>query len=81
MIQVKEKINYEIDWHSDGVCIAEDKNTVLDNRIHYFRMLRNFLEDLDGLDLSEVEEVFRKYNIHFVDIDEIPRVNIDELEI
>lgn len=75
----KKEVNYKIDWH--GFKLGDDIQAqikVLEDRKHYFDMLRRFLLNIKNLGRDEIDEVFEKYNVHFVDIDDIPRVNIDE---
>lgn len=83
MIEIKKEANYVIDWLS--VCNptkeSEDITKIQEDRKHYFNMLRRLLTELSNLNLEEqglIDGVFEKYNVHFVDIDDIERVNIDE---
>jgi hypothetical protein len=80
MIPTKNEVNYKIDWHSGGEYGASPTGNkmVIEDRKHYFEMLRNLLLDLKNLGRDEIDDIFARYNIHFVDIDDIPRVNIDE---
>jgi hypothetical protein len=72
-------INYKIDWHSGSEkVIGENGTSVLDDRKHYFDMLRRFLIDIKNLGRDEIDELFERYNVYLVNIDDIPRVNIDE---
>jgi len=77
MIPIKKETNYMIDWKSHGDTFALEK-TVYENRKHYFQMLRNLLTDLDGLEIAEVSAILNKHNVYFVEIDDFPRVNLDE---
>jgi hypothetical protein len=61
--------NYLINWNGDTAKDAEDK-------IHYFNMLRKMLLELE--EISKVHKILDRYNVYFIDVDEIPRVNIDE---
>jgi hypothetical protein len=90
MIPTKNEVNYKIDWHSIDISSYIDptktnskeayemKAKVLDDRKHYFSMLRKLFQDLKNLGNDKVDDILALYNIHFVDIDDIPRVNIDE---
>jgi len=42
----------------------------------YFKCLRMLLTDLENLGNEKVNELFDKYHVSFVDIDEIPRVGL-----
>jgi len=71
-------VDYKINWHGDGTGIAESGKLIIQDRIHYFSMLRMLIAELRNLGKDEVDDVLEKYNVHFVDIDDIKRVNIDE---
>jgi hypothetical protein len=89
-MRTETKVNYKIDWSGtsispfDKIFSEEDIQSgkahkkIMDDRKHYFQMLRDFLQDLKNLGRDDVDEIFSKYNIHLVDIDDIPRVNIDD---
>lgn len=49
----------------------EDK----EHKVSYFKALRQMIEEIyfNG----SVTPILEKYNIHFIDVDDIPRVNID----
>lgn len=83
-MEIRKEVNYKIDWHAvsntTSYPTSEESQKVLDDRIHYFNMLRRLLQDLQNLGLDNVDEVLAKYKVHFVDIDDIPRVNLDEPE-
>jgi DNA-directed RNA polymerase alpha subunit len=87
----KNEINYKIDWHSEGERPVDaegnylsggvqviGKHPIIEDRKHYFNMLRRFLLDIKNLGRDEIDEIFAKYNVYFVDVDDIERVNIDE---
>jgi len=88
MILVKTEVNYKIDWHGDDreFITADEQEKRVNDRKHYFDMLRRVLIGIDTLlELGpsetlrqDIRGILEKYNIHFVDIDDIPRVNIDE---
>ena len=61
--------NYLINWHGDTSKDVEDK-------IHYFDMFRRMLSELEKVSMAF--NILDKYNVHFIDVDAIPRVNIDE---
>ena len=71
-------VDYKIDWHSEGTGIAKSGELIVQDRQHYFDMLRRFLQELKNIGSDQVDKVFVKYNVHFIDIDEFKRVNIDE---
>jgi hypothetical protein len=84
----KKEVNYKIDWHSfnpkdltsaeqEYDLVKKEFKVVLDRK-HYFSMLRSFLLDIKNLGMDKIDDIFTKYNVHFVDIDDIERVNIDE---
>lgn len=73
----KNEVDYKIDWHSIDP-LKGGHTDILEDRKHYFKMLRNLLLDLKNLGRDEIDDIFIKYNIHFVDIDDIERVNLDE---
>jgi hypothetical protein len=96
MIEVKKEANYRIDWYSFGNKCADERfpsgKKVIEDRKHYFDMLRRFLLDIDALIESanqesktivveRLEAVFKKYNVHFVDVDDVKRVNLDEPQV
>lgn len=68
--------------------IHNETETLLDARKHYFDMLRRFLNEVNAMAEKQASikgdykilNIFKKYNIHFVDVDDIKRVNIDEPE-
>ena len=75
-METRKDTNYVIDWKSNS-----PKAIVA--RAHYLRMLRALLTDLENIDPYEtaangVQRVFKKYNVYFLDIDELARVNLDE---
>jgi hypothetical protein len=80
----RNEVNYKIDWRGNaefGAPLEPGKQApdkIYQDRKHYFAMLRRFLMDVKNLGRDEIDEIFAKYNVHFVDIDDIPRVNIDE---
>jgi len=43
----------------------------------YFKCLRMFIDELDSLCDDDVNEMIEAYNVSFVNIDDIERVNID----
>ena len=65
-----------------------ETETLMDARKHYFDMLRRFLTEIEAITEDEnsfahdtrakIKKVFNKYDVHFVDVDDIKRVNIDE---
>lgn len=83
-MEIRKEVNYKIDWKSDASFGApvDITNTTPDkiyqDRKHYFSMLRRLLQDFKNLGLDRVDDIFAKYKVHFVDIDDIERVNIDE---
>jgi hypothetical protein len=80
MIHTAKEANYKIDWHAaySEEQIHNDPDKIIADRKHYFDMLRRFLQDIKNLGRDEIDEIFARYNVHFVDIDDIQRVNIDE---
>lgn len=84
-MEIKNTVNYKIDWHSSLGAKAESTEEAIKQgvetltaRQHYFRMLRCFLSEVESIGGKKVREIFKKYNVHLVDIDDFPRVNIDE---
>lgn len=88
-MDISIKPNYKIDWHSGGDKKALSGVSVLEDRKHYFDMLRRFLLEVETLIeyanlnnkaivVENLEKVFKRYDIHFVEVDDIKRVNIDE---
>ncbi len=86
----KQINNFE--W-SDNPVMHNDIETLEQARKHYFDMLRRFLKDIEIISDSEIpyhwqhsadlvrkeiKKVFEKYDVHFVDVDDFPRINIDE---
>jgi hypothetical protein len=71
-METKQEVNYKIDWVSSEPSSIQDRKA-------YFQMLREFLEDVKRVigDDGYVNKVFEKWNVHFVDVDDFPRVNID----
>lgn len=81
MMRTEKSVNYAIDWLSvsnPSTSELEQITKIQEDRKHYFDMLRRLLQDLKNLGIDAVDEVLESYNVHFVDIDDIPRVNIDE---
>jgi len=70
-METKPEVNYKIDWVS-----ANEK--AIHNRKEYFQMLRGFLKEVHATDNVEVRSIFEKWSVHFVDLDDFPRVNIDK---
>lgn len=70
MIETRKDTNYLMDWDDPR------------DRINYFRNLRKFMDDLDDMAVSrrldEVLYLMRRWNIYFIEYDEIPRVNLDD---
>lgn len=73
VIETKNTTNYLIDWNSSQ------------DRINYFRNLRKFLSEVDAVGDrypttvgAFIDDVFKRWNVYFIDADEIPRVNLDE---
>lgn len=89
--EVNSKIDWH-SCHSPEGGIREpmhsETETIEQARKHYFDMLRRFLTELDAIKdgdgsddehtTKSIQAVFKKYNVHFVDVDDIKRVNIDE---
>jgi hypothetical protein len=89
MIETKTEVNYQINWNpivaitdETGEAInntaKEITEKVLEDRKHYFDLLRRFLIEINNLGRDEIDDIFKRYNVHFVDIDDIKRVNLDE---
>jgi diketogulonate reductase-like aldo/keto reductase len=81
MMRTEKSVNYAIDWLSvsnPSTSELEQITKIQEDRKHYFDMLRRLLQDLKNLGIDAVDEVLESYNVHFVDIDDFPRVNIDE---
>jgi hypothetical protein len=94
MIETKQRVNVKINWHSahyynnaEPEILRIEK--IVGDRKHYFEMLRRFLSEVDALVeeakkengniiVERIEAVFKKYDVHFVDVDDIKRVNLDE---
>ena len=78
----KNEVNYKIDWHAvsntTDYPTSEASLKILADRKHYFDMLQRFLLDIKNLGQDRIDDIFERYNVHFIDIDDIPRVNIDE---
>ena len=82
MIEHKKETNRLIDWNNPQ------------DRINYFRNLRKFLgeieslcdfseadwerEKCDDIDSRDLRAIFKRWNVYFIDHDDIPRVNLDE---
>ncbi len=78
MIPIKKHTNYLMDWNNPQ------------DRINYFRNLRKFLSRIEGLTdpllgnsgrdycQENLRQILRDWNLYFIDVDEIPRVNLDE---
>ena len=49
----------------------------VEKRKSWLRCLRNMLLDLEGLRVTEVDNIFKKYNVYFLEKDDMPRVNLD----
>jgi len=73
----KFAVNYKMDWDSSGAVIRENGKSVKEERIDYLTVMRQLLEEIDSLGISSVKAIFRKYNVHKVNIDEYPRINVD----
>ena len=43
----------------------------------YFLCLRELLSDLESLNNEKINELFKKYEVSFVEIDDIPRVGLN----
>jgi len=88
MIETRQKVDSRIDWIGDASLNHNNNETVLQARIHYFEMVRSFLRDIESVSNSdipnadlirkEIKKIFEKYNVHFVDVDDFPRINFDE---
>jgi hypothetical protein len=81
-------INHE-DKLAPIVDTLQRRQKIIEDRKHYFDMLHRFLSEIDvlidnakkedGNILPEkLEAIFKRYNVHFVDIDDIKRVNLDD---
>jgi hypothetical protein len=68
-MEIKKTTNYLIDWND-----ISSEDTM--DKIHYFSMLRKLLLEIEKVPMAF--EVLNKFNVYFIDVDEIPRVNIDE---
>ncbi len=85
-METKKDINYKIDWKERATPVSSinpmpDFDRILDDRKHYFNMLRRLIVEIDKCETNEqIKSVFKKYNVYFVDMDEFERVNIDEPE-
>lgn len=82
MIPTKNGTNRLIDWDNP------------EERIGYFQNLRKFLSEIDEAAepqpadpiflgggetiFDRVKNVFKRWNVYFIDVDNIPRVNLDE---
>lgn len=88
-MDISTRLNYKIDWHSGGDKKAHSGVSVLEDRMHYFDMLRRFLGEIEALVeyansnsktiiVEKLEAIFKRYDVHFVEVDEIKRVNLDE---
>lgn len=71
-METKKEVNYLVDW-----CYNEQG---YQDRKNYFLLLRKMLMELEECNLALVEIIFDKYHVHFVDVDDFPRVNIDKPE-
>ena len=49
----------------------------LEGRKVWLKCLREFLWELENIDNQQVKDLIKKYNIYFVEVDELPRVNLD----
>jgi hypothetical protein len=87
MMRTEKIVNYKIDWNATVIKSLGDSvdkiamdvgEKIIADRKHYFDMLRRLLQDLKNLGIDAIDEVLESYNVHFVDIDDFPRVNIDE---
>lgn len=92
MLKISKEVNSKIDWKNgiiepDGEggikpTMHSSQETLEDARKHYFDVLRSFLNDVhtqaERGGFVQILEIFKDYNIYFVDVDDIKRVNIDE---
>ncbi len=69
-MDVRKETNFKIDWES-----STEKAQI--ERKNYLNFIRKFLQDLENLNIAEVKQLMEKWKIHFVDIDNFPRVNFD----
>lgn len=65
------EVNYKIDW-------ASNEPQAIEDRKHYLSMLRRLLIDIKNIGSDLIDDVYEKYNVYIVEIDEFSRVNIDE---
>lgn len=78
-MEVRNSVDYKIDWQKTGELVQNPSGaTIYEDRKHYFDMLRRLIIDLKNLGKDDIDDVFAKYNVYLVDIDDIKRVNIDE---
>lgn len=93
MIETKKEVNSNIDWEAGTseylnpdltYCLPmhNEKETLLEARKHYFGLMRRFLNEVHSQSeqsgFVQITSIFDKYNVHFVDVDDFPRINIDE---
>jgi len=47
------------------------------DRAYLFQAYRNFLKELKALDNIEVNDIFSKWKVEFLELDDFPRINIE----
>jgi hypothetical protein len=79
MKTITKQIDYKINWHAIDP-LKGGHTDILADRKHYFNMLRRFLKEVhkESKPYPMIREIFKRYNVHFVNIDDIERVNLDE---
>lgn len=72
-MELKFSTNHKIDWNADTPEAIADKK-------HWFYLLRAMLIDLEQMDgdVLAVQRLLKKYNVYFIKIDDMPRVNLDD---
>lgn len=92
-MDIKKECNSKIDWmgpamDGDFFIMHTPSETLVEARKHHFSMMRRFLLEIDDISRGQgsfaeitrtrIKRVFEKYNVHFVNVDDFPRINIDE---
>lgn len=87
-MEIKTEVNYKINWENaipniyahviPSSTVEKDIEKINSDRKHYFDMLQRLMSEISNVDDDKVNAILKKYNVHLIDIDNFPRVNIDE---
>ena len=87
MIPIKTETNYLMDWNN-----PQDRINYFRNLRNFLLEIKAEIDEVEDANQSrdaisdcsqcglplKLMEIFVKWNVYFIDVDEIPRVNLDE---